>query len=74
MRVIAARSKFFYQRQHTIQPESLLPQLDSYCIVAPGGRIPSFVSPFYGNDATKFPNDCRELRSYDQASLILTKS
>jgi hypothetical protein len=64
MRVIAARSKFFYQRQHIIQPESVLPQLDSYCIVAPGGRMPLFVSLFYGNGGTKFPQRLPGARSY----------
>jgi hypothetical protein len=61
MRVIAARSKFFYQRQQTIQPESVLPQLDSYRVVGPGGRMPLFVNSFYGNGGTKFLNDFREL-------------
>jgi hypothetical protein len=55
MRVIAARSNFLQQRQHTIQPGSVLPQLDSYCIVAPGGRMPLFLSSFYGNGGRKFP-------------------
>jgi hypothetical protein len=55
MRVIAARSNFLYQRQQTIQPESVLPQLDSYCIVGPGGRMPLLVNSFYGNGGTKFP-------------------
>jgi hypothetical protein len=55
MRAIAARSNFLYQRQHTIQSESVLPQLDSYCIVGPGGRMPLFVNSFYGNGGTKFP-------------------
>jgi hypothetical protein len=73
MRVIAARSKFFYQRQQTIQPESVLPQLDSYCVVGPGGRMPLFVNLFYGNGGTKFPQRLPGARGYDQASLISTK-
>src|SRR2546430_7759257 len=60
MRVIVARSKFFYQR---LKPRAYSRSLNSYCIVAPAGEC-LYVNSVYENGGTKFPpTRSQELRA-----------
>src|SRR6266478_375225 len=74
MRVIAARSKFFYQMlKRTAPPPRAYSRSWIRAALPLRLGMPLFISSFYGNGGTKFPQRFPGATSYEQSSLISKK-
>src|ERR1044072_2724108 len=75
MRVIAARSKFFLSKAEYHPARERTPTLDSYCIAAPGGRMPLFSVRSTERAERSSLNDFNDFQEsgVTQPSLIPTK-